>query len=86
MMSQNKNGSDSRGLYTEWYQERWHLAMIMFIYCSKGEGEAYTYLLTYKPMCIILHPYQNLGLVSPVWIILGHITLNSLLYLHSFML
>ena len=34
------------GLCTEWYWERWCLTMIMFIYCSKGEGEVY--ILTYK--------------------------------------
>jgi len=34
------------GLCTEWYWERWRLAMIMFIYCSKGEGEVY--IFTYK--------------------------------------
>jgi len=34
------------GLYTEWYGERWRLAMITFIYCSKGGAEVY--ILTYK--------------------------------------
>ena len=34
------------GLCTEWYWERCHLAMMMFIYCSKGEGEVC--ILTYK--------------------------------------
>jgi len=34
------------GLCTEWYRERWRLAMITFIYCSKGEGGVY--ILTYK--------------------------------------
>jgi len=29
------------GLCTEWYWERWRLAMITFIYCSKGEAEIY---------------------------------------------
>jgi len=27
------------GLCTEWYRERWCLAMIMVIYCSKGESD-----------------------------------------------
>jgi len=49
-----------RGLCTEWYWERWCLAMITFIYCSKGEGEVY--ILT-RQMHAVLHPYQNLGLV-----------------------
>jgi len=34
------------GLFAEWYWERWCLAMITFIHCSKGEGEVY--ILTYK--------------------------------------
>jgi len=64
------------GLCTELYQERWHLAMITFIYCSKGEGEVY--ILT-RQMHAVLCPYQNLGLVLPGWIILHHIILASLL-------
>ena len=61
---------------TEWYWERCHLAMMMFIYCSKGEGDVY--ILT-RQIHIVLHPYQNLGLVSPGWIILCHIMLTSFL-------
>jgi len=34
------------GLCTEWYQERWCLAIITFMYCSKEEDEVY--ILTYK--------------------------------------
>jgi len=63
------------GDFVEWYQERWHLDMITFIYCSKEEGEVY--ILT-RQMHIVLRPYKNLGLVSPGWIISGHITLTSL--------
>jgi len=71
------------GLCTEWYRERWCLAMITFIYCSKGEVEVY--ILT-RQMHTVLRPYQNLNLVLPGWIILGHITLTGLLYLHDSML
>jgi len=34
------------GAFVQWYQERWRLAMITFIYCNKGEGEVY--VLIYK--------------------------------------
>jgi len=68
---------------SEWYRERWRLAMITFIYCSKGEGEVY--ILT-RQMRAVFRPYQNLGLVSPGRIISHHITLTSLLYLHGAML
>ena len=65
------------GLCTEWYWDRWRLAMITFIYYSKGEGEEY--ILT-RQMRAVLRPHQNLGLVSPGWIISHcHITLTSLL-------
>ena len=76
MTSQNKNGGDSWGLCTEWYWEKWRLAMITFIYCGKGEGEVY--ILT-RQMRTVLRSYQNLGLVLPGWIISCHITLTSLL-------
>jgi len=69
------------GLCTGWYWERWRLATITFIYCSKGKVR-YTYLLT-RQMHAVLHPYQNLGLVLPGWIISHHITLTSLLYFHG---
>jgi len=52
--------------------------MITFIYCSKGKGEVYTYLFT-RQIRAVLHPYQNLGLVLPGWIISRHIMLTSLL-------
>jgi len=42
--------------------------MITFIYCSKGEGSVY--ILT-RRMRAVLRSHQNLGLVSPGWIILG---------------
>ena len=62
------------GLCTERYWDRWRLAMITFIYCSKE-----VYILT-KQMHAVLRPCQNLGLVLPGWIILHcHITLTSLL-------
>ena len=52
--------------------------MIMLTYSNEGQGEAY--MLTYKTMRTVLHPYQNLGLVSPS-VIISHckITLTSLL-------
>ena len=46
MTSQHKMAALVWGLCTEWYWDRWRLAMITFMYCSKGEGEVY--ILTYK--------------------------------------
>jgi len=45
---------------------------------QQGRKVRYTYLLI-RQMRAVLHPYQNLGLVSPGWIILHHITLPRLL-------
>ena len=45
-MRQIKMAAIVWGLCTERYWDRWRLAMIMFIYCSKGEGEVY--ILIYK--------------------------------------
>jgi len=68
------------GLCTEWYWERWSLAMITFIYCSKGEGEVYIQYLLTRQMHAVLRLYQNLGLVLPGWTILRHITLTIASY------
>ena len=59
MTSQIKIPMIVGGLCTEWYWERWHLAMIT----ARGKVR-YTYLPT-RQMQAVLHPYQNLGLVSP---------------------
>ena len=58
------------GLSTEWY---W-VPEMAFSYdnvyiLQQGEGEVY--ILTGQ-MRAVLRPYQNLGLVSPGWIITSH--------------
>ena len=56
------------GLCTEWYWDRWRLAMITFIYCSKGEGEVY--ILTYKTNARSFASLQSLNVILYYIIIL----------------
>ena len=64
------------------YWERWWFAMLTFMYCSKGQGEAY--ILNYKTNTRDFVSIVNLSLVSSGGTIAHrHITLTSLLALLS---
>jgi len=86
-MSQNKNGGDSRGTLYRVISGEMTFSYDNVYVLQQGEGKVYIYTyLQDKCAQFSVHITENLGLVSPGWIISSHITLASLLYFHGSML